>query len=309
MCRHRLLCITVLLPLTLIGAQEAPQQTIESLRTRPLTAGQQDEQKWQLTHNEDIGQIELVRKEPPPPTVTLATAQSFFYTDNILLTESDRIKSVGWNGWFNAVVIPYSTFRWTPSISVEQHLFRYNNSPASDFDAQILALGSALSLNEERSWSWNVSYSLWRLYSAHAGHSEFYKQGELANSLSWYRSLSDDESLRLRISTALAWRHVTPSNFDRLSAELGAGIEFYPIRSIQIFPFVNVAGRFYPTDTDGVRERRDFTVQSGAAVSWRPHKNLNLSASFTWVGNYSSAERLNYDVVLPILGIAANISF
>src|SRR3954469_4497346 len=118
----RLICLSAIVPLSLFAAQEAPQQTIESLKTRNGTPGTGSEQTWRLTQNEDIGQIELVRREIPPPTLTLATAQSFFYTDNVLLTAGDRIKSIGWDGSFSAILIPYSTFRWRPSISAEHQM-------------------------------------------------------------------------------------------------------------------------------------------------------------------------------------------
>jgi hypothetical protein len=305
----KLICFSVIVPLSVFAAQEAPQQTIESLKTRKATPGIAAAQTWQLTQNEDIGQIELVRRETPPPTLTLATAQSFFYTDNVSLTERGRIESIGWDGWFGAVLVPWSTARWRPSISGEQHLFRYKNASQSDFDAQILTLASALSLNDERTWSWNFSYSLWRLYSGHADHHEFYKQGELVNSIGWYRPLSADPNLGLRLSTTLAWRHVTPSIYDRLSAESQAGLEYYPIPSLQIFPFVNVAGRYYPTDTSTIRNRRDFNLQSGLSITWRPHKNIGISGAVSWVGNYSSSNTLDYDVLLPILGVGASVSF
>jgi len=294
---------------SLFAAQEAPQQTLESLRPGKVAPGRPDQFTWPVSQNEDIGNIELVRKETPPPTLSVATAQSFFYTDNVLLTEANRIRSIGWNGWFNATLIPYSTFRWTPSIGLEQHLFRYNDSSSSDFDAQILTFASTLKLNEERTWSWTISYSLWRLYSVHGEDEEFYKQGELVNSLSWYRSLTEDGNLGLKLSTALAWRHVSPAQFDRVSAELGAGLVFYPLSTLEISPFVNVAARYYPTDTDAIHNRRDFTLQSGANVTWRPYKNFSIGCAFAWVGNYSNVDTLDYAVLLPFVGVGAQVSF
>lgn len=309
----RLVCISVICFLApqfpLLAAQEAPQQTLESLRSGKAALGAASQFTWPLSQNEDIGNIELLRKEAPPPTLTVATVQSLFYTDNVLLTEANRIKSVGWNGWFKTTLIPYSTFRWTPSIGLDQHLFRYKDSSSSDFNAQILTLASTLKLNEERTWSWTISYSLWRLYSVHGEDADFYKQGELVNSLSWYHALTADGNFALTLSTALAWRHVTPGRFDRVSGELGAGLVFYPFKTVEFSPFVNVAARYYPTDTDTIHNRRDFTLENGANLNWRPHKNVSLGCTFTWVGNYSNADTLDYSVLLPFVGVGAHLSF
>jgi hypothetical protein len=299
---------TLLLASTAI-AQESREQTLESLRKTGAHTLTLDQVGRVLTQSEDIGTLELVKKTAPPSTLRLATAQSIFYTDNVLLTELDRIDSVGWYGWFNAVFVPYSTYRWTPSVSFEQHLIRYENSSSSDFDGQILSFASVLHLNESKTWSWSASYALWRLYSVHGAEKEFHKQGELANSIWWYLPLTPNQTLALRTTARAAWRHVSPSFLDRFSATVGTALSYVPIDSIEFAPFINFDLRFYPTDTAVIHDRRDFRIESGASLTWWPHKNISLGASFIFTENYSNNDRLDYEELLPSAGMAATIRF
>ena len=60
---------------------------------------------------------------------------------------------------------------------------------------------------------------------------------------------------------------------------------------------------------DAIHNRRDFTLQSGANVTWRPYKNFSVGCAFAWVGNYSNVDTLDYAVLLPFVGVGAQVSF
>jgi hypothetical protein len=289
--------------------QQSREQTLENLRKGKPENSILDKSGRVFASNEDIGTLEVVKKSLPPPTVALATSQSFFYTDNALLTETEQINSIGWHGSFNVVFVPYSTYRWIPSVSFEQHLFRYQNSSPTDFDAQILSLASVLHLNEKRTWSWSATYALWRLCSTHGDEKEFYKQGELANWISWYRPLTSDQTVALRSGMAVKWRHVTPSFLDRISTSVGASLSYAPINSIEIAPFVEVGLRFYPTDTAVIHDRRDFVIEPGVSLTWWPHKNISVGGSLTFIESFSNNDRLDYEVLFPSAGVSASIHF
>jgi hypothetical protein len=301
------LCTLVLASAAL--SQESRENTLQNLRRIRPDSSDVDQFERILSQNEDVGTLELVRKMTPPATLVFATAQSFFYTDNVLLTELDRIHSVGWYGWFSAALVPYSTDRWTPSVSLEQHLIRYDNNSPSDFDGQILSLASVLYLNEGKSCSWNASYALWRLYSAHGDENEFYKTGELANSISWYKPLTSDQTLALRTTGGVAWRHASPSFLNRVSTSVGAALSYFPVNSIEITSFVNLDLRFYTTDSAAIHNRRDLRIQSGAGLTRWPHKRISLGASFIFTEDYSNNDKLDYEELLPSASVVASIHF
>jgi hypothetical protein len=290
-----------------VQSQEARQETLENLRTQKTDTAKAGRRVLHLGQNEDIGVLELVSRETPPPLIAVGTEQAFFYTDNVLLTETERIKSIGWDGRFTLDLIPYSTYRWTPGITLDADLVRYENASPADFDGQTLTFFSSLSLNEERSWKWQISYSLWRLVASHGSEGEFYKQGELINSLSWYKPLNAAHNLQFEISGSLRWRHVSPSSLDRISADVEVGLWYQPFNDFEIFPFAGVSARdYYSYIGSG---RRDVTVESGATATWWLYKNCALRGTFLWVGSYSTADTFDYAVILPSISLTASIPF
>jgi hypothetical protein len=92
---NALACLCLFAWVPRVQSQEARQETLENLRTEKTDAAKAGRRVLHLGQNEDIGVLELVSRETPPPLIAVGTEQAFFYTDNVLLTETERIKSIG----------------------------------------------------------------------------------------------------------------------------------------------------------------------------------------------------------------------
>ena len=290
-------------------AQDTRPETLDRLKPLPGLSREDRPDSFRYRQNDDVGLVRQVRKYPPPPTLSFITAQDFFYADNVYLSETGRKSSAGWSGWFAASYVPWSTYRWTPRVTLEQYLFRHASESPRDFDSQALTFASQFDLNEKKTWTWTLSYALERLNDAHGTHREFYKHGELENQIEWYRPLNQDGSVSLAVSYALAWRHVSPSFEDRIANKASLSLNYYPIGTLRLRPFVRAEVRFYPTDLAPIQDRRDVIVEGGASVTWAPLRNFQLSATASWTRNHSSVSGLNYDLFLPIVGVAGSVSF
>jgi hypothetical protein len=152
-------------------AQDSKTDLLDTQKRLSTLHAQGTNSTFQYQQNQDIGPLEWVEKYTPPPTFTVSTFQGVYYTDNAYLTRHDQKGSAVWNGVFSGTVVPWSTYRWTPSVSAEHYMFRHASASANDYDADIITAASDLALNEARSVWWRASYSLWRFYSAHGNSS------------------------------------------------------------------------------------------------------------------------------------------
>src|SRR5690242_19401589 len=72
----------------------------------------------------DLGEIELVSRVPRPKMFTFSTLQSFNYTTNAFLSQSDERDAFFSNGRFDASFVPYAQRNFTPRLTFEQNFFR-----------------------------------------------------------------------------------------------------------------------------------------------------------------------------------------
>lgn len=287
--------------------QDSRSDVPDTIKRQNNVRGVQGATGISYEQNKDIGELRYVQRSAPPPTLSIYTLQGAFYTDNAFLTPQAGQGSFGWSGLFGAAVVPYSTIRWIPSISVERYMFRHTDAAAADYDTDALTFGNDLALNGARSVWWRASYSLWRFEAAHGSSSFFLKYGQLDNRLSWGQPITT--SLYLYETGGLEWRHATPGFYDRLTPYLELGLRHQVLNTMQISPYVRSEGRFYIHDVGLIQGRKDFHLETGLLVQWSPTDYLRLSGSYFWRGNFSNFSALDYQENRPFAGVSVVLSF
>ena len=258
--------------------------------------------------NEDLGRLEAVQKYEVPDTFTLATSQSYFHTDNVYLTRNGRRSSSAWAGLFDLSYVPYSTYRWTPRLGVEQFVFRFWNEPRANFDGQTAFVSSHLDLTRDQAWSWDIACSLSR-YEGNQYKTYPYRQVEVGTGLNWQHPLSRNHAVSVFGTYEINGRLTAPKALTRIENALSFGLIYRPLDQVSIQPYVQTALHYYPADTALQRNRHDFNLIAGLALTWTPTKNFSLGGGFNWTGNYSSLRYFDYDVALPAIGLFGSIGF
>jgi hypothetical protein len=205
--------------------------------------------------------------------------------------------------------VPYSTYRWTPRLGVEQYLVRYDRESSQDFDGQVVSLSSRLDLTEDKAWFWDASVSLTRLETGHGNTGEFYRQAALKNSLAWFSRISPKRRLYFLGAADIIWRKASPEVFDRLDYGLTINLIYYPHTRVSLQPFVRPAFQLYTTDTATERNRHDLNLSTGLSAGWTPCRNVSMNGAVSWTKNYSSAAGNNYSVTVPAISVFASIGF
>ena len=259
--------------------------------------------------NRDIGDLRFVHTLEPPPNIKVSTWQTFFYTDNVYNTPSDKRESTGWTGDVAIKVVPYSTSRWEPWIGADYFAFRYHRESPEDFDGQAIGIGSELILSQDEAWRWDLSYSLWRFTDARDRSDEFFKQGLLENYLIWSGRLSERPVLYSEIGYGVTFRHASPGRFDRVENELSMRLHYFPWTTVQITPFARVAIRAYLEDEEGEDHRNDIHFDGGLFATWDISRNFALRSEVTWTLNESNRSDEDYEVFEPQFSIYAAVGF
>jgi hypothetical protein len=208
--------------------------------------------------------------------------QSVYYNDNVLFRRDHPVGSLVWEGRFGAALVPYSTARWTPSLSAEHLLARHDRLSSADYNGQALSLGSSLHLDEGRNWTWNAGYLLRRYYAQRPDNREIYKYGAIANELVWVKAFSREAPLSTVVSYQSAWRHASPGHLDRLDNGAYIGLAYAPVRQVTFQPFVIPTLRTYTNPLPLDFSRNDFNLRTGLAMTWVPGANVALTASVVW---------------------------
>lgn len=291
-----------------LAAQDpaAQIQTQQDLATRP--GGQVDTNLTPANVTDpELGEIGIVNRRKKPKMFSFSTSQSLNFTSNAFLTEANERTAFFWNGRFDASFVPYATRNFTPRLSFEQTLFRYDHFSELDFASQSLRLDLRYNLTPDASWFLNGAYSRTRLYSQHPAIGEFYKFGLLEGTLTRLAPLG---TLPLYLGTTggIYWRQGDPSAFDRVSGYLSALLIYNLRENVQLSVFARPELQIYTNDPIRTT-REDFNVSVGATASWSPLEYVTLSTTAAYVGNFSSVGPRRYDVLTPAIVVSANIAF
>jgi hypothetical protein len=280
-------------------------------RLRPFTPFSRLEWPATLTGqtNTDVGDLELVRLHRPPDTLSLATAQSFIYTDNAYETKEQRRDSEGWVGLFGVSYVPYSTVRWTPRIVFQQSLVRFGRESAADYDSQSLAFLSSIELEAAPAFSWHCGLTLSRFYGRAGGGGEFYRYLAIDNSLLWHHALDARRQWHFFGAYSLGWRNTAPIYLGRIENALNLALVYQPDARFSVAAHLRPAVFSYPHDSPLDKNRRDFNLNTGVAASWTPFPQVALTAGFSWTGDYSSSNVRGYEESLPGVSLTARFGF
>lgn len=274
---------------------------------------------FQVGHPE-LGEINLVQRQPKPDTFTLFTNQLFSYTNNAFLRPDDEQSSLIWNGRLAAVWVPYSTRGFTPSISFEQNFFRFDKFPGLDFDTQTITGAAKFDLTKDGRWFTTTSGSVNRLYTSRFDAGDFYKFALISESITLVRQLGKSP-VYTGTTFGVNGRLGNPSTFDRYSLFLNGAALWSPKDTIQLVAFVRPEVHFFTNHNGGsdhhgdsaLVERAntptDFNLSAGLAVTWTPIKSFSVSANFLWTKSWSTYGPHQYNVYTPSVGLTASIAF
>ncbi len=101
-----------------------------------------------------MGDIKIVQEYPKPEMFTFAVTQEFYYTDNVSYVHDNPQGSAAYVGSYTASYVPYSMRDWTPRLTVQYNMFRYDTLPAGDFDNEQAVASSNYVFGDGRDWSW-----------------------------------------------------------------------------------------------------------------------------------------------------------
>jgi hypothetical protein len=277
-------------------------------QSRPKFGSQPLSQFQSLSQSNELGTLEFVRRTTPPPTLTFYTAQTYFHTDNLFLNPFLHEHADAWVGAFGASYVPYSTYRWTPRLTVEGTLDRFSPTSIADFNTESIAFDNRLGLTDNNLLSWTFNVSALRAERQRHGGGEFYSRVEFGTGLDWFVPLKSDTRWLLHLSPRFSARIAHPNPEERYDATAALGLFRAIGNNFGVEPFVELGGAYYPNSTFLLHNRKDLHLRSGINCVWNIADHWAATASVYWLGNYSTASGADYQI-LPSVSVSAQFAF
>ena len=259
--------------------------------------------------NQSLGDITIVQEYPRPETFTFAATQEFFYTDNVSYVHDNPQGSAAYAASYTASYVPYSTRDWTPRLSVQYNMFRYDTLPAGDFDNEQAVASSTYVFGTGRDWSWTTGVVASRYTAPHLDDDEFYREMIYDNQVTRVLSLSDDTPVSLVMTYDVAYHQASPSVFDYLSNGLVVSLVYTPIPEVTIAPYINPTLRTFPTNADGQKDRMDAHLAEGLDVIYQLWEYCSLDASIYHVNDFSNNSGLSFNYTIPGISLTGQYKF
>jgi len=286
-------------------SQDVRVETQQQARVRAEST--QEEETTEEVADPELGDINLVSRTPRPKMFTFSTLQTLNFSSNAFLVPDNAEGDFFWNGGVAASFVPYATRDFTPRLSFAQSWFRYDEFTELDFDSQTLALDLKYDLNRSDTWYVNGSYSVTRLSSPVDSMGEFYRYGFLNGSITHFRQLGS-APVYLSMSGGAYWRHGDPADSDRVSGYLYAAAIYNICETLQLWAFTRPEAQHYTHDLSR-SSRNDFNVTVGTSLVWTPREYLSIGATASYVGNFSSIDARDYNLVTPTVFVGAQFAF
>jgi hypothetical protein len=261
------------------------------------------------TSDADLGDIDVVQRFPKPDMFTFSTSQQFFYTDNVFYTNANQVGSAAYLGSYTASFVPYSLRDWTPRITLQYNMVRYDTVASGDFDNENLAFSNQYVFSDDRAWTWTATINLSRFTTPHNNDHAFYQEVVYDNQISHAQQLIKDVPLFFVAGYDLAYHQANPDDFDRLDNTLSFSVAYYPIPEVSLGPVVRPSYRTYFTNTATQNNRDDFNLSEGFDVTWTPCKYMSLSADFTHSNDYSNNSGQSYNNTTPGISLTGTLKF
>jgi hypothetical protein len=287
-------------------AQDVRVETQQQARTREQNMRAEEETPEDVSDPE-LGDINLVSRQPRPKMFTFFTSQTVNYTSNAFLLSDGELDDLFWNGRVGASFVPYATRDFTPRLTFDQNWFRYHDFGVLDFDSQNLAMDLKYDLNRDDTWFVNGSYVLSRLSAPRGSIGEFYRSGFLSGSITHLVQLQTIP-VSIGMSGGAYWRHGDPSSSDRVAGFLQGAAIYNVCETVQLSGFIRPEIQHYTHDLSG-SSREDFNLTVGTALTWTPKEYLSVGMTAVYVGNFSNVSERSYDLVTPNLFVSAQIAF
>ncbi len=292
-----------------VDAQQAnsAQQTVQSTNVGPGAI----DQSLLPKSNSDLGELEIVSRQPKPDIFSASTTQSYLFTSNALLSDTHNQESSAYHGNYKANIIPYSTVNWTPFISAQYDMYRYDQVSQADFDEESATIASPYYFTNDAAWSWTPAVSVSRFTSPHLAISEFYKEVAYTNRVTHTQKLLQLQPLYLSSTYELTYRQSDPSAYSRVDNSITEVLSYLITPQLTFQAYFRPAAYIYPNSLNGYYSgsRTDFNVTSGIMVNYQPSKYFSLNASFTNIENFSSQRNFNYSSVSPGVALSGSYSF
>jgi hypothetical protein len=296
--------LTIALPLR--AQEEAARVETQDIYNRQLSPLARQPATTPISDTE-LGEIDLVLRQPRPKMFTFSTNQSYNFTDNAFLVRGDKDQAWFWNGRADVSFVPYATRDFTPRLTFEQNWFRYDHLSKLNFDSQSFLLDLKYDLTPDDRWFVEGSYAWSRLYSQFDTTGEFYTFGLLNLDATHVISLPQ-LPIYIALTAGSYWRQGDPSRFDRLGPYIGAFGVYTLSREWQLSAFLRPEFQIYLNDPDK-GGRKDFNLTVGSTLSWTPVQYVTVGATASYIGNFSNAGPRGYNVITPAVILAASIAF
>jgi hypothetical protein len=265
-------------------------------------------EEFRMTQGAGLGSLERVRRFSPPDSLTFFGSQSYYHTDSLFYRTSNRLAVNAWIAAFGVSWVPYSTFAWTPRLTVQPEFVRFARASRVDYNAQAMALENRVFLSDSHRFWWNSSVVGQRYEGIRTGVGELYKRVEFQNSLNALAPPGQTGRWGLHGAAGVSWRIAHPAFEERLESFLLGSILFSASQALLFEPFIRGGYSYFPNDGPNLIDRRDILVSGGLNCAWRVSRQASLTAAVYWQGNYSSAAAADYQI-LPFITLGARFSF
>jgi hypothetical protein len=335
---YRTLPLAVLAPgLFILGGVvlHAQQPAAETLQQQVNLRSATPPPESASAESSELGDIEPVQRYPKPAMFSFSTQQQFFYTDNVFYTHQNEQGSMAYLGNYTASYVPYSLRDWTPRVTLQYNMVRYDKVTDANFDNESALFSSQYIFGGDRAWTWTAAVNISRFTEASQGSDhEFYREVFYDNQVAHTQKLPVNTPLFFVAAYDVGYHQTAPSAYDRLDNTLSFSLAWYPMPEVSITPFVRPSERIYFTDTAdinqaggtfvngagnvvtvlpnhvrGQHDRNDFNITAGMDVTWTPIKYLSVSADCYTSHDYSNNSGLSYDQSSPSLSLTGSYKF
>ena len=222
--------------------------------------------------DQGLGDIRLVQEYPKPEMFTFDALQEFFYTDNVSYVHDNPQGSAAYVGSYTASFVPYSLRDWTPRLTAQYNMFRYDTVPEGDFDNEQVVASSSYLFGDGRDWSWVAAVAASRYTAPHLNDHEFYREMIYDNQIRHVVPISTVTPLFLAATYDIAYHQTSPSVFDYLSNGVTFSLVYNPINEVTIAPYINPSVRQFPYKHGHGQARSRLTpiLAEGLDIVWQP---------------------------------------